>query len=165
MISIYFLPEATALQYVIHNAGNNIHATIYLKREQEYFEWESGAGAYGFWNEVRKARGALTPQPPKAMFFFVPEFNLYHDDFDRGRSSEALSQKTGHKLKQVIVPATSRTKWLRKWTRFSTRGGGKLLDCKFQILRGRAGHIKPTEMFAISVAYRMMETNKLYVQV
>jgi hypothetical protein len=48
MIKIYFLPEAPALQYVIHNAGDNIHATIYLKREQEqeYFEWESGAGAY-----------------------------------------------------------------------------------------------------------------------
>lgn len=81
MIKIYFLPEAPALQYVIHNAGDNVHATIYLKRGQEYFEWESGAGAYGFWNEVRKARGALTPQPPKAVFHFVPEFKLFQGDF------------------------------------------------------------------------------------
>jgi hypothetical protein len=83
MIKIYFLPEAPALQYVIHNAGDNIHATIYLKREQEqeYFEWESGTGAYRFWNEVRKARGALAPQPPNAMFYFVPEFKLSGGDF------------------------------------------------------------------------------------
>jgi hypothetical protein len=81
MIKIYFLPEAPALQYVIHNAGDNIHATIYLKREQEYFEWEAGTGAYGFWNEVRKARGALAPQPPKAMFYFVPDFKLSQGDF------------------------------------------------------------------------------------
>jgi hypothetical protein len=83
MIKIYFLPEAPALQYVIHNAGDNIHARIYFKREQEqeYFEWESGAGAYRFWKEVRKARGALSPQPPKAMFYFVPEFKLYQGDF------------------------------------------------------------------------------------
>jgi hypothetical protein len=81
MIKIYFLPEAPALQYVIHNAGDNIHATIYLKREQEYFEWEAGTGAYRFWNEVRKARGALAPQPPKAMFYFVPDFKLSQGDF------------------------------------------------------------------------------------
>ena len=81
MIKIYFLVDAPALQYVIHNAGDSIHAKIYLKREQEYFEWESGAEAYRFWNQVRKARGALTPQPPKAMFYFVPEFKSYQDDF------------------------------------------------------------------------------------
>jgi hypothetical protein len=83
MIKIYFLPEAPALQYVIHNAGDNMHATIYLKREKEYkyFEWESGAGAYRFWNEVRRSRGALAPQPPKAMFYFVPEFKSPQVDF------------------------------------------------------------------------------------
>jgi hypothetical protein len=81
MIKIYFLPEAPALQYVIHNAGDNVHAKIYLKREQEYFDWESGAAAYRFWNEVRKARGALTPEPAKAMFYFVPEFKLHQRGF------------------------------------------------------------------------------------
>jgi hypothetical protein len=83
MIRIYFLPEAPTLQYVIHNAGDNIHATIYLKRgqEQEYFEWETGTGAYQFWHQVRKARGALTPDPPKAMFYFVPEFKAGRDQF------------------------------------------------------------------------------------
>ncbi len=83
MIKIYFLPEAPALQYVIHNAGDNTHATIYLKREKDYkyFEWESGDGAYRFWNEVRRARGALAPQPPKAMFYFVPEFKSFQVEF------------------------------------------------------------------------------------
>ena len=83
MIKIYFLTEAPALQYVIHNAGDNIQAKIYLKREQEqeYFEWASGTVAYRFWNEVRKARGALTPHPPKALFYFVPEFKTYYGDF------------------------------------------------------------------------------------
>jgi predicted nucleotide-binding protein len=81
MIKIYFLPEAPALQYVIHNAGDNIRATIYLKRGQAYFEWESGAGAYRFWNEVRKAHGALAPQPPKAMFYLVPDYKLSEGDF------------------------------------------------------------------------------------
>jgi hypothetical protein len=81
MIKVYFLADAPALQYVIHNAGDSMHAKIYLKREQEYFEWESGAGAYRFWNQVRKARGALTPQPEKAMFYFGPEFKDYQGDF------------------------------------------------------------------------------------
>ena len=81
LIKIYFLPEAPALQYVIHNAGDNTNATIYLKRGEEYFEWESGAGAHRFWNEVRKSRGALTPQPPKAMFYGVPEFNINQGNF------------------------------------------------------------------------------------
>jgi len=80
-IKIYFLVEPPALQYVIHNAGDIRYAKIYFKREQEYFEWESGAWAYRFWNQVRKARGALTPQPPKAMFYFVPEFKSYQGDF------------------------------------------------------------------------------------
>jgi hypothetical protein len=81
MIKIYFLPEAPALQYIIHNAGDNVHAKVYLKRGQEYLEWDSGAGAYQFWNEMRKTRGALAPQPQKAMFYFVPEFNVYQAAF------------------------------------------------------------------------------------
>jgi hypothetical protein len=81
MIKVYFLVDAPALQYVIHNAGDSRHAKIYLKREQEYFEWASGTEAYRFWYQVRKARGALTPQPPKAMFYFVPEFKSSQSDF------------------------------------------------------------------------------------
>jgi hypothetical protein len=81
MIKIYFFPEAPALQYIIHNAGDNVHAKVYLKRKQEYLEWVSGAEAYQFWNEIRKTRGALAPQPQKAMFYFVPELNVLQADF------------------------------------------------------------------------------------
>lgn len=81
MIKIYFLPEAPALQYCIHNATNDKSAKIYLKRREEYFEWELGPGAYQFWAEVRKARGAVTPQPPRAVFYGVPGFNISDGDF------------------------------------------------------------------------------------
>ena len=81
LIKIYFLPEAPALQYVIHNAGDHSKATLYLKHGKEYIEWESGAGPHRFWNEVRKSRGAFTPHPPKAMFYGVPGFNMNQGNF------------------------------------------------------------------------------------
>jgi hypothetical protein len=78
MIKTFFLPEAPALQYVIHNAGD-INAKIYLKDEEKYLPWESGVDAHRFWEEVRRAKGALAPQPPKAIFHFVPEFKNQGD--------------------------------------------------------------------------------------
>jgi hypothetical protein len=43
---------------------------------------------------ARKARGALTPQPPKAMFYFVPEFKLSKGDFVDTFNTIADNHKT-----------------------------------------------------------------------
>jgi hypothetical protein len=89
MIKIFFLPAPPALQFCIHNAGADRSATLYLERrrgedqkQQEFIEWESGKGAYDFWDEVRRARGALEPNPPNAVFYGVPGFDINERTFN-----------------------------------------------------------------------------------
>jgi hypothetical protein len=62
------------MQRFISSASKSKNTLSGSSREQELI-------GYRFWHEVRKARGVLTPQPPKAMFYFVPEFRLYQGDF------------------------------------------------------------------------------------
>jgi hypothetical protein len=54
---------------------------MYVKTEGTFIEWEMGKGPYNFWVEVREARGALDPQPPKAVFYGAPGFNITQDPF------------------------------------------------------------------------------------
>jgi hypothetical protein len=85
LIKIFFLPAPPALQFCIHNATTDRSATLYLQRrgkEQEFIEWESGEGAYQFWDEVRRARGALEPDPPNAVFYGVPGFDINEPTFN-----------------------------------------------------------------------------------
>jgi hypothetical protein len=77
MIKIFFLPVPPALQFCIHNACTDKSATLYLQREENTFiEWKSGVGAYQFWDQVRRERGALDPHPPNAIFYGVPGFDI-----------------------------------------------------------------------------------------
>lgn len=85
LIKIFFLPAPPALQFCIHNASTDRSATLYLQRrgkEQEFIEWESGEGAYQFWDEVRRARGALEPDPLNAVFYGVPGFDINERTFN-----------------------------------------------------------------------------------
>lgn len=85
LIKIFFLPAPPALQFCIHNASTDRSATLYLQRrgkEQEFIEWESGEGAYQFWDEVRRARGALQPDPPNAVFYGAPGFDVNEPTFN-----------------------------------------------------------------------------------
>jgi hypothetical protein len=76
MIKIFFLPAAPALEYCIHNAGNDKSARLYLMRKGEFVLWVSGKDAYDFWDEVRQARGAINALPPNAVFYGAPGFDL-----------------------------------------------------------------------------------------
>jgi hypothetical protein len=80
-IKIFFLPAPPALQYCIHNAGSDKRARLYLKRGEEFIEWDSREGAYQFWDEVRIARGALNPLPQKAVLYGVPGFQINEGTF------------------------------------------------------------------------------------
>ena len=76
MIKIYFLSSPPALQYIIHNAGDQMNAKIYLKHNDKYIEWQNGPEAHQFWAEMRKMRGALNPKPEYAIYYGEPEFNM-----------------------------------------------------------------------------------------
>jgi predicted nucleotide-binding protein with TIR-like domain len=80
-IKVYFLPEVPAMQYCIHNAGDDKHARMYVKSEEAFYEWEMGKGPYNFWVEARESKGALDPQPPKAVFYGVPGFKINQGPF------------------------------------------------------------------------------------
>ncbi len=82
-IKIYFLPEAPALQYCIHNAGDIDRAIMYLKSEEGFIEWESKRPAHQFWCEVREAQGVLEPDPPCAVFYGAPGFKINEGTFFR----------------------------------------------------------------------------------
>jgi Predicted nucleotide-binding protein containing TIR-like domain len=78
-IKIFFLASPPEFQYCIHNARSDRSATLYLKHGEEYIEWEKPA--WDFWAQVRLARGAVAPNPPHAVFYGVPGFNIKEGSF------------------------------------------------------------------------------------
>jgi hypothetical protein len=91
MIKIFFISAPPALEYCIHNAGNDRHARLYLMRKGEFVRWVSGKEAYDFWDEVRQTRGAVNALPPNAVFYGALGFDINEEVF-RGTLKKAVSR-------------------------------------------------------------------------
>ena len=77
MLNIFFLDDGPNPQYSIHNATSETAARLYLKRGDEFLEWESGRTAHQFWSDMRKKTGANdTTQFPDAVFHGTRDFEL-----------------------------------------------------------------------------------------
>ena len=82
-INFCFLPAPPEFQYCIHNAADVNHAKLYVKHGEGFIEWESGNEAYQFWKDVRARQSMAEPEPPHAVFYGAPGFNLRENVFLR----------------------------------------------------------------------------------
>ncbi len=81
-LNIFFLREWVDIEYCMHNAASDKLARLYLKHDNDFFEWMCGPQAYRFWCAKRKYR-AGDPECPDAIFHAGRDFELNDGPFLR----------------------------------------------------------------------------------
>lgn len=94
-IKVCFLPAPPDMQFCIHNATDDKNAKVYVKHRGTFLEWESGNEAYQFWSSVRARRGIADPQPPYAVFYGAPGFDVREPSFQQKLKNEARNYFPG----------------------------------------------------------------------
>jgi hypothetical protein len=79
-LKIYLVASPPALQYVIHNASSDTGAILYLRRRDQFIEWERGELAYKIWGEIQKRLG-IYDVSPHALFCGTSEFDVREKAF------------------------------------------------------------------------------------
>jgi Predicted nucleotide-binding protein containing TIR-like domain len=83
-LNIFFLGDAVYPEFCIHNAANDKFATIYFKRDDDYFiEWAAGQQAYRFWTTIKLQNRVDDPVAPDAILHGGRDFGLEESNFQR----------------------------------------------------------------------------------